>query len=437
MLAELEACSFRNRSPDETAAHMAPILAKHLPLRANSSRSSALADERRKDHYSHFILRLAFASTDDLRRRFARLETTLFRMRFRDDDLREQRDFVASLQLPWNEVTDAEKRALGPQLAAASAVKRVDDTDWFKVDWDQVPELVDGRRVLVRDGKAYMPQREQLSLVAAEFTKQLDRALELTARALPRLDEDSRLAPILAHLSQAFTAPEAAYSSADARIDGLAAPTAANVDGLAAHFPLCMQHLHSTLRANAHLKHHGRLQYTLFLKGIGLSLEECLVFWRRAFHTMTDDRFNKEYRYNVRHAYGDVGGDANRRGRGYSPFSCQKLLTEALPGPGQAHGCPYRTFAPDNLVALLQRIGVSDHQVLRGVRDDIAKQKYHIACNRVFEHAHRADIDRAKRDAGWSAADLDTIVHPNAYFKRSWLLKHVGEGNAGVVEPGA
>ena len=48
------------------------------------------------------------------------------------------------------------------------------------------------------------------------------------------------------------------------------------------------------------------------------------------------DKFKSEYLYNIRHAYGDVGGDSNRRGRGYSPYNCQKLLTEALPGPGQS-----------------------------------------------------------------------------------------------------
>lgn len=255
----------------------------------------------------------------------------------------------------------------------------------------------------------------------------------MTARALPRLDEDDRLAPILAHLSQSFTAPEAAYSSSDADINGLSSITANAIDTLSQNFPLCMQNLHMNLRANSHLKHYGRLQYTLFLKGIGLSLEECIVFWRRSFKLITDDKFQKEYKYNIRHAYGDVGGDANRRGRGYTPYSCQKLLTEPLPGPGQNHGCPYRTFTPDNLSSLLQRVGIQDKDLLKTVREDVQKTRYHVACNRVFEYSHKKEIKRVKDDGTWSATDLDTIVHPNTYFKRSWLLKHLGEGNAGVV----
>jgi DNA primase large subunit len=258
----------------------------------------------------------------------------------------------------------------------------------------------------------------------------------LTARAVPRLDEEDRLAPILAHLAQSFNSPEAAYTSADANIDGLSAIRADSIDTLSNNFPLCMRNLHMNLGANSHLKHHGRLQYTLFLKGIGLSLEECIIFWRKSFKLMTDDKFQKEYRYNVRHSYGDVGGDANRRGRGYTPYSCQKILTEPLPGPGQAHGCPYRTFTPENLTSLLQRVGVQDRDLLKTVKEDIHKQRYHVACNRVFEHSHKKEIKKVKDDGSWSATDLDTIVHPNTYFKRSWLLKHLGEGNAGIVGGG-
>jgi DNA primase large subunit len=185
--------------------------------------------------------------------------------------------------------------------------------------------------------------------------------------------------PILAHLSQNFATPDASYSSSPSTSADISART---IDSLSSSFPLCMQNLHRSLRRDAHLKHYGRLQYTLFLKGIGLSLEECLLFWRGAFSKITDDVFNKEYRYNVRHAYGDVGGDSNRRGNGYSPYSCQKILLEHQPGPGEAHGCPYRHFSVENLTVLLQQTGITDQSVLRGVKEDKDKEKFHLACNR-------------------------------------------------------
>ncbi|KAI9155209.1 putative DNA primase large subunit [Paramyrothecium foliicola] len=424
VLAELEACSFRNKSPAETATHMKPIIDKHLPLDSNSSSSTKLFEQRQKDHYSHFILRLAFSSTEDLRRRFTRVETMLFRLRCNSDDASERSAFVSSLHLNWLEpVPEEDRLKYAVELNAMTSGKKgaSDDDSWFKVDWERVPELVESRRAFLKAGKAYVPGREQLSMIVGEFSSRLEKQLELTSRALPRLDEDDRLTPILNHLSKNFITPDASYMSNTSAPPG-AQITAASIDNLSQHFPACMSHLHRSLRRDAHLKHYGRLQYSLFLKGIGLNLEECLVFWRTAFHKITDDTFNKEYRYNVRHVYGDVGGDSNRRGRGYSPFSCQKILTEHPPGPGEAHGCPYRHFNLENLTALMQGMGVSDKGVMQGVKEDKDSQKFHMACNRT-------EIKKAKEDGIMTGAQLETIVHPNEYFKRSYVLKNMGKDN--------
>jgi len=54
-----------------------------------------------------------------------------------------------------------------------------------------------------------------------------------------------------------------------------------------------MQQLHSSLRLHHHLRHYGRLQYGLFLKGIGMSLDEALRFWKSEFTRIMDgDKVN-------------------------------------------------------------------------------------------------------------------------------------------------
>lgn len=161
---------------------MKPILEKYLPLDSSSSGTTKLFAQRQKDHYSHFILRLAFSSTEDLRRRFTRVETMLFRMRFNNDDLNERSAFVSNLNLDWWEaVTEDERREYGAELAAMTSGRKTggDDDTWFKVDWERVPDLVEGRRVFMKAGKAFVPGREQSSMVVAEFSSRLERQLEV------------------------------------------------------------------------------------------------------------------------------------------------------------------------------------------------------------------------------------------------------------------
>jgi DNA primase large subunit len=89
----------------------------------------------------------------------------------------------------------------------------------------------------------------------------------MTAKALPRLDEDSRLIPVLDNLSQGFLAGvPSEWSGADGSTSGDTI-RAEMVDEISRnHYPMCMRHLHDTLRRDRHLKHYARLQYGLFLK---------------------------------------------------------------------------------------------------------------------------------------------------------------------------
>ncbi len=165
---------------------MKPILEKYLPLDSNSSSSSKLAAQRQKDHYSHFILRLAFSSTEDLRRRFTRVETMLFRIRFNSDDLADRAGFVAGLDFDWwHPVSDEERRLYAAELAAMASTNRKagggnEDEGWFRVDWERVPDLVESRRVFLKAGKAFVPVREQASMVVAEFSSRLEKQLAVS-----------------------------------------------------------------------------------------------------------------------------------------------------------------------------------------------------------------------------------------------------------------
>ena len=53
-----------------------------------------------------------------------------------------------------------------------------------------------------------------------------------------------------------------------------------------------------------------------------MSVEEAIVFWRKAFANMSEDKFNKEYKYNIRHGYGMEGSRKNYTPYSYGPPVC-------------------------------------------------------------------------------------------------------------------
>lgn len=72
--------------------------------------------------------------------------------------------------------------ALADELMNATPGLRrqdVEDGGWFKVDFEMVPELVESRRVFLKAGKAYVPVREQMSMVLAGFNARLEKGLEV------------------------------------------------------------------------------------------------------------------------------------------------------------------------------------------------------------------------------------------------------------------
>lgn len=106
----------------------------------------------------------------------------MFRIRFQSDDRTERQNFVAALNLFWEVVSEEEKRELGSDLFNGTPGLRkqeLEEGGLFKVDFEVVPELIENRRVFVKSGKAYVPAREQLSIVLAEFCEKLDNGLEV------------------------------------------------------------------------------------------------------------------------------------------------------------------------------------------------------------------------------------------------------------------
>lgn len=147
--------------------------------------------------------------------------------------------------------------------------------------------------------------------------------------------------------------------------------------------PLCMRNLHSALKKESKLKHWGRLQYGLFLKGAGMDLEGATQFFQAFFtKVMSLDQFTKSYAYSLRHMYGKEGARKN-----YTPYSCLKIILGNPPEPGAHHGCPYKHSGDAQLASMLtsQKLGMSE------VKEIVALAKggsYQLACQKHFDVTH-------------------------------------------------
>lgn len=411
ILNEIESCTARNKGYKEIESIVAPMIQQALPL--NSTNVEKLNKERQKDYYSHFILRLCFSRSQELRQKFLKNETMLFRIRYNTLTSVEQQQFVKSLNLPWEFITPEEKSQLSTKLfnsisASLGYILQLDDVqkkryfeqeEFIKIPFEYVTDLLPQRSIFLSKGNAYVPKFQQLQLLINEFTEKLDMALISTSHAFPSLDEGDRILPILTHLSSGYSLN---YShdqyGANENSSDINATTVGSKE-IMDQFPLCGQNLMLGLRTLQHLKYTARQQFTLFLKGVGLSLEDALTFWANEFKSVSIDKFNKEYKYNIRHSYGLEGGRIN-----YKPWDCRTILSKPRPQKGEYHGCPYRDMASDALVRKLREMGLEERDVQQVVEIS-TKGDFTNACSKVLEVKTQGQIQ-------------EHVTHPNLYFDR-------------------
>jgi DNA primase large subunit len=81
------------------------------------------------------------------------------------------------------------------------------------------------------------------------------------SRALPTLEEDDRVLPMLEAMAQ-----QGAAMDVNVKMLPAGSISASQVDEVQVSFPMCMRSMHSALRSTHHLRHWGRMQYGLFLK---------------------------------------------------------------------------------------------------------------------------------------------------------------------------
>ncbi len=220
---------------------------------------------------------------------------------------------------------------------------------YYKVKFTDVLQLVSNRSVFLKRGFAYVYRDDLLTLVLVNYRQHLHQELLKAYRAEPIISKDVRIVSILKMIARGQSrGAEHTFNLNQRTITPL------QLDSMAQQaFPLCAQNMHRNLKKNHHLKHWARVQYGLFLKGVGLPLEGSLEFWKNEFckqEGIDSQTFDRKYSYTIRHLYGKEGKRCD-----WTPYGCMAIITKFKSvGDGEHHGCPYQLFDAAHLQAALE-----------------------------------------------------------------------------------
>ena len=320
-------------------------------------------EDMRRDNISHHALRLTYCKKEEDRRWFIQQELALFKVRFSELSITGNEAvtrFLSDAQIgvrcctleKFQEVKDDIKKLAKSLVSSAANPDPSKDFDVdmagahtkiYEVPFEDVIDLVTRRKVLLKQGSAFVFLNDLVSIVVTHYRSKLSKALADAAANFGTImeEEGERLAPLISNIAHMYDGINYGKGGAHGRI---------SLDQIGPlskkSFPLCMKFLHTKLHSSHHLGHSARMQYGLFLKGIGVTLEDALVYWKtelthnKAGQNITD-KFDKEYAYNIRHNYGQEGKRAD-----YTPYSCGKIISD--------HACPYAACEESILVPMLE-----------------------------------------------------------------------------------
>jgi DNA primase large subunit len=146
---------------------------------------------------------------------------------------------------------------------------------FIKVPFKDALSLVSNKQVFLKGGIAFVHKDDLNTIARSQFRAKLMSELSKAYKFLPTIMRDARLSQLLINLSN--------HNSIDFNLTDVAAPKDTDKIRLSdldyysrKSFPPCMKVLYTALKNNHHLKHFGRLQLGLFLKGLGFTMEEAM-----------------------------------------------------------------------------------------------------------------------------------------------------------------
>ncbi|KAJ8718859.1 hypothetical protein PYW07_016415 [Mythimna separata] len=237
----------------------------------------------------------------------------------------------------------------------------------ISLHFKQCLHLVARRQVEITNGVATIPCGRWKQYLISLFRENLLNRINKTD--VTPLKSDSRIMELLRKMRKEFPLSK----------DMTKVLLSRDVDSVSTFFPPCMLNLHQNLRRRHRLSHTQRFHYSLFLKDIGMPVEEAVGFWRAEYRLHPNgnhscchnwDKDEKKYMYGIRHMYGLEGCKKN-----YASVSCQRI--QSIDNSCSEGGCPFKSFDYDKMVPLLKNCS---EPVLSQISELRRKGLYTSAC---------------------------------------------------------
>lgn len=141
---------------------------------------------RKSDHISHFLLRLAYCRSDELRRWFVSRELELFKLRFIELSNESVNAFLKINNFTYQPITIEEKESIRKELIDTIFnlhETNFDKVDIYKVHFTEVCALVRTRKCYLRKGFAYIPNTELVTCILTSYRIHLNQSLAVSLHA--------------------------------------------------------------------------------------------------------------------------------------------------------------------------------------------------------------------------------------------------------------
>lgn len=326
------------------------------------------------DELSHFACRLICCNVPWAFSWFLSAELKLFKARLKETNPSDIKNFFYTLYLKRakNLVIEDSILFINPDTEFSednTIENHVSDIYTTRVHFTKAPDVLRDLNSKIVDGYFTLDHDQMKKVIINEFHEHLVRRMN-DLKKNTKLKTDERFQSISSEL---FTEQKS---------------TSNQIGNIINKSPPCINIIIKKIRTEKHLKFNDRQILTRYFKSCGLSVADCIDFFKGNF-SCDPARFEREFVYSIRHNYGLEGKRAD-----YKSFTCMQIIG--------MNSCPFvSTSTISEYLNSKDLVDIED-----AVKKEVSNRNFTKACTEVCEYTNKKE-------------KIDLITTPVEYFKIS------------------